>query len=35
MIEKDLKMGHLRRSEDTYSGFATVMRALSLNYLQS
>jgi hypothetical protein len=33
MLEIDLKLGWLRRGEDTYGGFSTVMRALSLNYL--
>jgi hypothetical protein len=31
MLEIDLKLGRLRRSEDTYGGFSTVKRALSLN----
>jgi hypothetical protein len=31
MLEIDLKLGRLRRSEDTFGDFATVMRALSLN----
>jgi hypothetical protein len=35
MLEIDLKLGRLRRSEDTYGGFATVMRALSLNNVLS
>jgi len=35
MLEIDLKLGRLRSSEDTYGGFATVMRALSLNNVLS
>ena len=35
MLEIDLKQGRLRRSEDTYIGFSTVMRALSHNNVQS
>jgi hypothetical protein len=35
MLQIDLKLGRLRRSEDTYGGFATVMRALSLNNVLS
>jgi hypothetical protein len=35
MLEIDLKLWRLRRSEDTYGGFFAVMRALSLNKLLS
>jgi hypothetical protein len=35
MLEIDLKLGRLRRSEDTYGGFSTVKRALSLNNVLS
>jgi hypothetical protein len=31
MLEIDLKLGRLRRSEDTFGVSSTVMRALSLN----
>jgi hypothetical protein len=35
ILEIDLKLGRLRRSEDTYSSFAIVMRVLSLNNVLS
>ena len=35
ILELDLKLGRLRKSEDTFGGFATVMRALSLNNVLS
>jgi uncharacterized phage infection (PIP) family protein YhgE len=35
ILEIDLKLGRLRKSEDTYGGFATVMRALSLTNTQN
>jgi hypothetical protein len=35
LLEIDLKLGRLRRSEDTFGGFTTVMRVLSLNNVLS